>query len=456
MILTLVALVVVAAVGLLLVETLIRDSRWGVGLVLLVVVLRLLGVELDAAVLGFRVGPSDVVGVLLIVAAVARMLRQAPLHPAQWALVVYGVLIVWGIATGIGEHGAGSAVNEARKYIGFAGAALYGSTIALPPERRDRYGAAWIRVGALILVVVILRWAVYFTGLPLTFLGTSSSLRVIPSFETLVLLQAVVLATWALVAAYEQRVPQRVVAATYPMRPRWLAVIATVGAAAVILLQHRTLWAELALVAVLLLVRVPAVGRRLLTWGTLGIVLVTVVAFAALGEGTERIVVDDLTASASNVDTFSWRVEGWADLYESQAPDDPVTLVLGRPFGGGFPRIVSGRLVEVSPHNFYLELLLRLGVLGLALFVGLHVWVIARAWRRSGGTPFLREDALAVVLIVSLVQNATSHPLLDQGLPLGLAIASLRLTRPRERAATDARGAEPAREPGRVQVGTRA
>lgn len=440
---TLLVLLLVGLVAVGLLEVLIRDSRWGVGLVLLVVALPLLNVEFETTVVGFRVAFTDIVGLLLTAASAARLLRQGPLHLAQWALVVYGVLIVTGVVIGTGEYGLGSAVNEARKYIGFTGSALYGTTIEFHGTRRDRIAAAWVWLGVLILAVVILRWVVYFTGLPLTFLGTPEGLRVIPSFETVVLLQGVVLATWALLTAQQGRLSPVVLANTYPIPPRRLAAVATVGAAAVILLQHRTLWGELALVAVLVLVRVPSVGRRLLAWGVVGIVAVTGLAFALLGEGTDRILVEGLSDSASNVDTFSWRVEGWSDLFEEQGPDDPLTWAIGRPFGGGFPRIISGQLVDVSPHNFYLELLLRLGATGLLLFVGVHGWVIVRAWSSPGGTPFVRDDALAVVLLVSLVQNATSHPLLDQGLPLGLAIASLR--RPRMGERTSGAGSERSR-----------
>lgn len=419
----------VLVVALVLVELVIRDSRWGVGLVLFIVALRLLHVEAEVVLVGFRVSASDVVGVALIVAAIARFLRQDALSGGQWALLVYGLLVLLGIVGGAGEFGAGAAVNEARKYVSFTGAALYGTTIQLTPATRSWIARAWVRLGVLVLVVVVLRWSLFFTGIGITALGVVDDMRVIPSFETLVLLQAVVIAVWTLVAVREPGTGAAWSSGSPPAVPAMpahrLAWFAGAGAAAVLLLQHRTLWAELALVAVLLLVRVPSVGRRLLVWGTVGIVAATGLSLLVLGEGTETLVMDDLSDSASNVDTFSWRVEGWFDLYESQGPEDPQEWLLGRPFGGGFPRIVSGRLVDVSPHNFYLELLLRVGVLGLAVFLGVHAVAIVRLWRSRGGTPALRDDALAVILVISLVQNATSHPLVDQGLPLGLALAAV-------------------------------
>ncbi|MFP5310004.1 MAG: hypothetical protein ACLGIR_10565 [Actinomycetes bacterium] len=422
--------------GLWVVERTIARDAVGWTLVALVVLLPAAGIELEPGVLGFRLDPRDAVMVVLAVAALARFLRGHPLTGGPLLLLVFVALSVLAIGAGAGVHGLASAVNEGRKFLYVGVAALYASTTDVRGSRREGPVRVWLWLAVALLAVAVVEWAAFATGVAFLPTGVPDDLRVIDSFETLVVLQAVLLAAGALLSLRSDR--------TLPtdlddVATHRLELLVAAGGVAVVLLQHRTLWIGLLLGVVLLVAREPTLGSRLLARVTVGAVLVGVLAFALLGQGTDRVeIVADLERSAQDVDTFEWRLEGWGRLLADQAPDGPAELLVGQRFGGGFQRYVDGGIVDVSPHNFPLESFLRVGLVGALVFVGLHVWVVATLLRSRGGTALVRDDVLAVVLALAMLYYLTSHPGIEQGLLLGLGVAVAS-----ERAASRGRARQP-------------
>jgi hypothetical protein len=421
-ILLLLGLAAVGVGGLLLVDRVRRDSVAGVVLVLAAFLLAEVGLDVSLQLGPFRVETRDVVMVTLLGAAVMRLLsaRRVP-GPVLAVAALLGVVLLSTVLGGA-EHGIGAAVNEARKYLRFLTVALYVATIVPDDEEVRRRAGRWIvRTGWVVLGVAVVRWVSYFTGVPVPFTGVPPDLRVVDSFGTLLLLQALVIeaagaATSLPGARSGPRLPEERV------RHAWRLVALASGA--VVLLQHRTLWAALLLAAVLLLARDPRASRRLLLRATAGAAIVGVLAFATLGQGDDRIVLDELEGSATQVATFEWRVEGWARLVEEHHPRDLQDWLLGAPFGGGFDRLVEGRVVTVSPHNYYLETFLRTWLTGLLLLLGMTAWVLNRTLRSRGGPADLRDDALGICVVVASLYYATSHAPMEQGVVFGLAVSA--------------------------------
>lgn len=438
----LLGLLAAAVAAVLLTEAAIRRTLWGIGSVVALATLEAAGVVPQVEVAGFRIEPHDGVAGLLGTAAVARLLRSRRLGGAQLLLLVWLGLIVLSVAEGMGVHGIGASVNESRKFLRFGAVALYVSTIVPTDALRDRIGLVWIRFGSALLVIAVLLWLGFFAGIALPLVGAPEDLRVIDSFRTLVVLQAFVLVAGGLSQARLGRAaaPSTLGDDTW-RRLTWFAPAAFL---AVVLLQHRTLWAALLLGVVLLVWRDPRVGRQLLVRVAGGAALLGIVAFLALGQGQETIVLDRLQGSATDVETFGWRVAGWQELIEDQAPGSFQEVVLGQPMGGGFARFLNGIVVDVSPHNFYLETFLRLGVVGVIVLVGLHLWVVGRLLRSRGGTALVRDDVLAITLVLALLYYLTSHADPEQAILLGLGIAAAR--------ARVAPGREPGSPVGRGEV----
>lgn len=386
-----------------------RDSRIGAVLVLTVTVLQE-AVEgpIEADLGPFAVTVNDVAAVLLGAAAVARMLRLASPAWSQLWIAGLGAFVVLLALRGAMDFGLDAAVNEARKYVWLMSTALYFSTVVPRPALLERIGRIWLVAAGALVALAVVRWVALAAGMSGGVLGAAGdSLRVLPAAPALLIAQGclIALASWA--------------------RPRDLGRRVAVAsfALAVLFLQHRTVWVALVVGAAVLLTRDH--GLRA---GAVALIAVVVgalsVAALAVPADDSRIAAD-LERSATNADTFAWRYEGWLELIED-GPSDLNEVLVGIPFGTGYARIVDDVNVEFTPHNFYLQTYLRLGAIGTAALVGLHL-VLAVRLRRGrgrGGAGLLGDQVLFVLLISAAVYDLTYAPSLVDGILLGLAASA--------------------------------
>lgn len=431
-----VLLLLALVAGVWLLERVIARTEFGLGLALVLVGADVLQVPVEIVVGSLRVTELDVGFGVLAVAAVARVIRSPALSPLQWLLLALLVLVGASTVNGVLEFGIGTAVNEARTHVRFIAAALYFSTVEGDGSRFDRLARAWFAVAGFLVVLTVVRWlglVAGFTGA--WWMGGADDLRVIDGFSTLVLVQ-VLLIIWG----------------TKPPVPRWATVAGPVLLAAVVLLQHRTLWVALAVGALVWAVRDRRIATRVVPAFLLAILVGGVLVFTVFGDPAS--IRQDLEASATNADTFQWRAEGWYQLLFVRGPDEPVEVAFGLPFGSGYDRRIAGQTISVSPHNFFVEIYLRTGVLGVFVTTLLFAVTLHRLQRRAGWGRFLHADALLVILVTQLLFLQTSHPSAEQGIFMGLALATAaggrRAAAPRP--TDDVRLPRPA--PRRVAVGT--
>lgn len=109
-------------------------------------------------------------------------------------------------------------------------------------------------------------------------------------------------------------------------------------------------------------------------------------------------------------------------LLSSWVDWDLISKLIGEPFGSGWD---SGR--EVSPHNYYIQTLLRTGLLGLAALLavfGRTLVQLRRAmYRESGGIYHALLFAMMVTQLVYYLPYGV-HP--EHGIILGIAISLAR------------------------------
>jgi O-antigen ligase len=354
----------------------------------------------------FSVFLNDGVAVLLAAGAVARLVQLRRPSWSQLWIAGLGLLVLALTLRGGAELGVQAAVNEARKYLYFLSAAAYFSTV--PPRRVlfDRLGVYWLLAAGALVVLAVVRWAALAVGVSGGVLGEGTSLRVLSSAPTLLIAQAcfIGLASWA--------------------RSRGLLTRAGVACSAltVLFLQHRTVWVVLVIGGAVLLTRDRGLRRGVVLLVGVLVAGLSVAAFTVL-EAPDNRVSAGLERSATNSDTFEWRYEGWRELVEA-GPSEYDEILFGLPFGSGYARQVGQDTVEVSPHNFYLETYLRLGVVGLLGIFGLLarlLWLLRRA---VGGPGLLDDHVLFVLLVSACVYNLTYAPALFDGLLLGLAASA--------------------------------
>jgi O-antigen ligase len=199
--------------------------------------------------------------------------------------------------------------------------------------------------------------------------------------------------------------------------------LAVVFLVAVILLQHRTVWVATLMMALAWWVLRPARdGRRFVSAGAGTLELsVTALLYCV---GTFGIIGDRLTASFEETQrtqsTFTWRVLSWQDLLD--VPRSYVQWLIGAPFGSGYERFISGTLVTVSPHDYYVHIMLRLGLVGLLALL----FVYFQAWRRLArvGPAAL---GIRIVLLGQLVFFVSYWPSPEQAVLLGFCLWQTRV-----------------------------
>ena len=313
---------------------------------------------------GVQVYVTDVVVSLVVGAAVLRLLRQRRFDRYQRWLLLLGVLVLVSLVRGVAAFGVQQSVNDFRQYLFFAGVAVYFATFPPAVWLSDRIGRIWLAVSIPMMVLVSLRWLAVFAGIdlgvPAEKFGADAAIRVIDGPFTFFLASAFVLTIPAWLRGEQQR---------------WVRRISVPLLLFVLLLNRRTVWLAIVVGVAVLVLRDRRLGRRALLLVTLG-ALMTAVAFVWLGglqEGSEPVV-------RSGSGNLTWRLEGWSELVDAWSRN-PTDWAVGQPVGSSFARVIEGSETTSHPHNFYIEMLIRTGIVGLLALVVLTAGLLRALWR---------------------------------------------------------------------------
>lgn len=410
---TLLPLLIALIIGVVLVEITLRRTEFGVALVLGLALLAMVPDLALSTTLGpFRVSASDVVAVILLTAATGRLLRARRMTTPQTLLVLFGAVVLYSMYRGAVVFGVQDSVNEARKWVEFTSGALYLSTLEPRRDLFDRVGRLWLIAVGGVLVVALLRWGALLTGTAAGFLAPQASgspWRVIPSSPALLLAGGLFI-TLPLWRAHRSPV---------------LRYAAPVLLVAVVLLQHRTVWVAIAAGFAVLMLCSRMLARRFVIALTASVLVFSGLAFT-LFDTAENPVGEQLAGSATSTGTFEWRVEGWATLLEDSGPASPTQLALGRPFGEGWERRFDGDVADSSPHSLYVELFLRVGLLGLGLLLACYAITMRRLWL-SSPLPhgLITTTVILPLLTMQLASGITYTPSFSQSIFLGLGMGAV-------------------------------
>jgi O-antigen ligase len=413
-----IALLALAAFAVALLELLVRRADLGVGLVLFGTLVQAVFVErVPSLYLGSaRVELSDMVFVLVLGAAVARLLRVRSFTPSLRWLLLLGVALLLSLGRGMLTIGPQPAINDVRQYLEFVGPALYLATFRPSPALYDRLGRLWLLAAAGMLLLVTLRWLAVFAGVhlgvPAEQFGDDTAIRVIDGPYAFFLATAAVLT----LPAWQLR----------GRRASRLRAYSLVLLLFVMLLDRRTVWVALVVGVVVLMLRNRRFGKKALAV-LVAAAIVTAGVFIAFPGGASNQ--EPLARSATSSGTLTWRVIGWQELVSSWS-ENPANWLVGEPFGGGFQRQVEGSEVQAHPHNFYIETMLRTGVIGLVALLALSVGLLRALWRTGGragvgwrGRGLFGPEVLPALVAMQIVWFITWVPGPEQGVVTGLAMA---------------------------------
>lgn len=344
---------------------------------------------------GISIYPEDVLFGAMAIALAARSRQHVARlkgRPGAW-LVVF-LFAFMSLARGVGTFGVASAVNEFRAtaYL-IATTAWVLSYIDDDGFRRsfDRFLTAlgWALVGL----------AVYHVSVR----GLGSPDELVPlrglTFQTsrpLVAGQAAVLALIGLARLVQKR----------PWSAGAFLLVA-------FLCQHRSVWAAMAGAFVLLAVASsPKVRARLAP----ALVLVPLLTFVAWGVGLLGGLPTKIEYALTSTGTIDGRTFAWTTLISRQNAMGFDSIMLGQPYGSGFDRINAlGNVESFAPHNWFVVLYLRLGLLATVLVAGMLGMALVRAMRA-------RDDLLiawmALLIVYCVPYNLTWYmaPFLAWGL----------------------------------------
>jgi O-Antigen ligase len=408
------ALVVAAALGVALLELLIRRADVAAALVFVSVLLdAVFGDRVPALVLpgGVQVYVTDVVASLVLGAAVLRLLRLPRFDRYHRWLLVLGVLLLVSLVRGVAAFGMQASVADFRQYLFFGGAALYFASFPVSIRLYDRIGRIWLAMTIPMMVLVCLRWLAVFAGVnlgvPASKYGADAAIRVIDGPFTFFLASAFVLTIPAWTWMRRER-------------DRWIRWVSVLLLLFCLVLNRRTVWLAIAVGVAVVMLRDRRLGRRALVLVALGGVM-TAVAFVWLGglqEGSEPVV-------QSGSGNLSWRVQGWSDLVTAWSRS-PTEWAIGQPVGSGFTRKVEGIVTntQYGPHDFYIEMMIRTGVVGLVALVALTAGLLRALWHTPArDVGLLGPGMLPALLAMQIVWFLTWPPGSEQGLVTGLAAA---------------------------------
>jgi O-Antigen ligase len=356
-----------------------------------------------------RLGSTDIIATLVLCAAFARLVRMRRLGPYQRWLVLFIILLVLSLVRGVIAFGIQTSVNDFRLMEFWIAAAVYFATV--PPSHvvYDRIARLWVWMTVPLMAIVVARWLDVFAGIdlgvPRERFGSDAAIRVLNGPYTFFLAQGFILT----LPFWRQ-----------DQRARPIRIVGVFLLLFVVLLDRRTAWVALLAGIITLMLHDRRLGRRAIL-AVVTILCVVIGAYSALQAATTS---GELIAqAASNTGSVTWRIEGWAVLL-SQWASSPGNWLTGEPFGAGFLRLVEGSEVVASPHNFYIEILLRSGALGLLALLALTIGLLVATWRRS------TEDAgvfgsgvLTALLMMQLIWYMAWVPGIEQGIVTGVAIS---------------------------------
>jgi hypothetical protein len=351
---------------------------------------------------------ADVVAAALLTVGVYRLITQGLRNRAQGLAAVFLLLAAVYIARGVFTYGFQAAVNQGRPPLYFLAPLVYAATV---PSGWDKRVWRLLAVASLSMVATAFVFYAIDGFHPSSEMvlrnGVPVSSRPIAATGALVILEAAIV-------LFVLRWPSRRVG----------VLLAIVSAAGVVALQHRTVWAAgIAIGFVALGIWVVKQTRESRTRALAAIgglfVAVPLAVWGFFQSGTLVADVKEITRSDS---TLRWRIDGWKDLIA--ANHSPTDVVIGRPAGSNWERTINHVATSVSPHDYYVELFLRFGVLGLLILFILY----AMLWKRRdefASKVGLTPAVVGLLLLTQLTYYVPYSPDLAQGLIVGVFVGSL-------------------------------
>lgn len=354
------------------------------------------------------VGPLEIVSTSLLMIGVGRLLsgHGRPFLGGAYVLVS---ALAFGLVRGLGGGDAASALGFTEDLSVVAGI-IYGSSFRL----------TWLGGKSLYSRVALLALAICLAqvALQLELASGTGEGHAITATAALIVAQGLVV---LLLVTLRLRVP-------------WLCTkVAAVIVFSLTLLisQQRTVWVATIVGLLYIMYAWPRQSIRLLGPVVAAVVAVATVNMSGATGGREVFeradLITSVEAATQDHGSMEWRMERWKSTLETHFARGPVAVATGAGYGASW--VEFGAQVErtENPHNQWVEVVVRFGVLG--ALAGLAAWLVLlrrlrTQARRLSGTEGLVADSLLAVLVMQGVFMVTYSISGLQALLIGLAVGS--------------------------------
>jgi O-antigen ligase len=374
----------------------------------------------------FNLRPQDLISVVLLITALVRLAFRRPtsMH------VVWGIFAVMGFVSfyaGLQVYGTKASGVEFRQPLFLIANILYFSSFDFSEASLRRLKRAWFITAAGLISLAIYRWLAEWFGLPgmesWEVLRTSSPGRIT---RTLMAEQALFLfQAWLLTGP-----------SMLGKRKRLVQVMSLVLLGFVLVLQHRTVWIAAVVTFIYLFGRIKTLLQRPVLLAAAVGGLCAMVLLVATADSSNQVATSlkySILEPTADRSTLEWRVTSWQQLLGDDNSSGVRDALFGyRPYGAGMRRRVDGSIVNVSAHNFYIDTLMRTGMLGLAaLLIGYGI-ILFQVRRERPGDDIERRNWRVVIVSILVGQFAYYFGYsagYEQGILVGAAI-SFAMSRP--------------------------
>jgi len=371
----------------------------------------------QAVVGNLHLDPSDTVNIILLAAGLIRFSRVLG-RPGLFRVVGLCFILVFffSLIRGMLIFGIVPASNEGRTYVGELLSLLYFATIPTDEVTIKKFVKAYLIFGCALVGVAILHY-----------LG----LNIGPSYEALFSSVGDIEKNRALPSAAAEALAICFIFSigwvTHRRGSRYLSYLPVVFGGMIVLLQHRTIWAALLICALSTPFIDRAIAVRLIPVGIFAGILAFFLAVWVYG--TNSSATDQFEDSSTNLGTWGYRVETWDGLLFDE--DTTLLSVLaGEPVGTPALHFdtYSGTYVEMPAHSEYINLYIRVGLIGLILFLVFllrPIFLLCTQRFRNSSLLFPSSSSWCLVAI-SLVAYGVTYSFDSNAIPfVGVATALL-------------------------------
>ncbi|MBP9058894.1 MAG: O-antigen ligase family protein [Rhodoferax sp.] len=401
-------------------------SRFGVGisLVALAFIVDTITMGDVALEVGLNLYYPDIFLLILAIAALIRYLVPIDRPKANLMWFLFCAIFLFSTLTGLMSYGSSAGV-DARPYFYLAAVGLYGMSFRIESEHLNTLFQIMCLMAIFLIFLAFYRWIVYFT--PITYLlppeGTyniDGAIRVIYSHHVLLIAQVSLLVIFYTGLS-------KTISSFGSLSPLFVGMV--------LILQHRSVW--LATIAgffarFLLGRNNMQSSQKKINLLYIFLALSITIAASQFSDGLQGIskqVRSGATTALAAEGSVGERLQSWQELIKIWIDAGPRSVLVGQSFGVDNTRYVKnerGELIKIdyAAHNFYVQTLFNLGILGLATYLFVVLFALRGLWKlRKYSQQKSLAEAFIVILVTQLVYYIPYGSDYFQGLLLGIIVA---------------------------------